>query len=126
MTSSKDREGKKSSLVQYDESTIIDPPSSLIGRLKFLGPSFAIVAATIGSGELIATTAAGAQVGIVGLWVLVLSIILKSGVQYILAKYPLITGKTPHAFLDEVPGTIYGHSWVWWWMVIFWVAAEPV
>lgn len=103
-----------------------DPPSSLRGVLKFLGPSFAIVAVTIGSGELIATTAAGAQVGIVALWFLVFSLIIKVGAQYEFSKYGLVEGKTPHEIFDEVPGKVFGHSWAYWWIVVNWIFTENI
>ena len=105
---------------QTREATM-DPPESKWGVLKYLGPSFAVVAVTIGSGELIATTATGAEVGMIVLWFLLLSLVVKVGIQYQYSKYGLITGKTPHEIFDEIPGKVFGHSWAWWWMVFFWI-----
>lgn len=99
-------------------------PQSRWQQLKFLGPSFAVTAITIGSGELIATTAAGARVGIVALWFIMFSIIIKVGIQYQFAKHVLVEEKRPHEVFDEIPGEIYGHSWAWWWIVAFWLLAE--
>jgi manganese transport protein len=107
-----------------DEKAIQDPPESLWGIFKFLGPSFAIVAITVGAGELIATTAVGAEIGIVVLWFLLLSLIVKIGIQYQYARHGLITGKSAHEIFDEVPGKVFGHSWAWWWMVFFWVVVN--
>lgn len=100
---------------------IRDPPESKWEVLKFLGPSFAVVAVTVGSGELIATTATGAQIGTVALWFLLLSLVIKVGIQYQYSKYGLVADKSPHEIFDEVPGRVFGHSWAWWWMVFFWV-----
>ena len=105
---------------QASEATI-EPPKSNWGILRYLGPSFAVVAVTIGSGELIATTATGAEIGMVVLWFLLLSLVVKVGIQYQYSKYGLISGKTPHEVFDEIPGEIFGHSWAWWWMVFFWI-----
>lgn len=63
-----DTETGEPSEYRDSERTFTEPPETLWEILRFLGPSFAIVAVTVGSGELIATTAAGAQVGIVVLW----------------------------------------------------------
>lgn len=106
---------------QVSDQVVREPPQSLRGLLKYLGPSLAIAAVTIGSGELIATTLTGAQLGVVVLWFLVLGLIMKVGIQYQISKYGLITGKTPHEVFDEIPGKIFGHSWAWWWMVLFWI-----
>ena len=106
---------------EASESEVHDPPQTLRGRLGYLGPSLAIAAVTIGSGELIATTVTGAELGIVVLWFLVISLIMKVGIQYQISKYGLITGKNPHEIFDEIPGKIRGHSWAWWWIVIFWI-----
>jgi manganese transport protein len=111
---------------QPDREAIREPPQSYRGMLKYLGPSLAVAAVTVGSGELIATTALGARVGIVVLWFLIISLILKVGIQYQFSKYGLITNKTPHEIFDEIPGTIFGHSWAWWWMAIFWIGGVNV
>ena len=101
-----------------------EPPEKLSGILKVLGPSFAIAAVTVGSGELIATTAAGAQVGIIALWFLLISLIIKIGLQYEISRYGLVANETPHAIFDKVPGKIRGHSWAYWWVVLNWVIVE--
>ena len=116
--------GNTNSGVEDDQ--VRSPPRSARGIAKYLGPSFAIVAVTIGSGELIATTLTGAEAGIVVLWFLVLSLIVKVGIQYQFSKYGLIEGKTPHEVFDEVPGQIFGHSWAWWWMVFFWLVVNNI
>jgi manganese transport protein len=101
-----------------------EPPEKLSGILKVLGPSFAIAAVTVGSGELIATTAAGARVGIVALWFLIISLIIKIGLQYEISRYGLVANETPHAIFDKVPGKIRGHSWAYWWVVLNWIIVE--
>lgn len=119
-------ENIQSGNIDGSSSDFKQPPKSFWEISKFLGPSFAIVAVTIGSGELIATTAAGARLGIVALWFLVLSLIIKVGVQYEFSKYGLVEGKTPHEIFDEVPGKIFGHSWAYWWVVANWIFTENI
>ena len=103
-----------------------EPPEKLSGILKVLGPSFAIAAVTVGSGELIATTAAGARVGIIALWFLLVSLIIKIGLQYEISRYGLVANETPHAIFDKIPGEIYGHSWAYWWVVLNWILVENI
>lgn len=103
-----------------------EPPRTVKGILKYLGPAFATLAITIGSGELIATTAAGAEIGIVVLWFLIISLFVKIGIQYIIAKYAMIENKTPHQIFDEVPGEIFGHSWSYWLIVIKWFFSDNI
>ena len=43
---------------------IKEPPKTKKEILKFVGPMFVLAAVMIGSGELIATTAAGAEAGV--------------------------------------------------------------
>ena len=52
------------------EDTILEPPSTFIGKLKFLGPGFILSASIVGSGELIATTVLGAKAGFAALWII--------------------------------------------------------
>ena len=51
-------------------SKIREPPQSLGGRLKHLGPSLILTANIVGAGELIMTTTLGAMAGFVTLWVI--------------------------------------------------------
>lgn len=103
-----------------------EPPRTWKGVLKYLGPSFATLAIVIGSGELIGTTATGADVGIVVLWFLLISLFVKVGIQYIIAKYAMLEDKTPHRIFDEVPGKIFGHSWSYWFIVIKWFFSDNI
>jgi manganese transport protein len=56
---------------------ILNPPSTLSGRIRYLGPGFILSAAIVGSGELIATTALGAKAGFVMFWLIILSCLRK-------------------------------------------------
>ncbi len=92
-----------------------EPPKSWKGIMKHFGPSFVIMGATVGSGELIATTIMGAKVGYVMLWMLILGIVVKASIQEVFARYTISSGQTLMDTLDEVPGRIFGVSWAVWW-----------
>ncbi|MCI0663348.1 MAG: hypothetical protein L0220_19970, partial [Acidobacteria bacterium] len=58
-----------------------EPPKTFFASLKRIGPGMILAASIVGSGELIATTTLGAQVGYAALWVIVLSCLIKPVVQ---------------------------------------------
>ncbi len=96
------------------------PPATFIGRLKHLGPGLIVSGSIVGSGELIATTALGAKVGFVALWVILLSCVIKVVVQEELGRYTISSGETTFRALDKVPGRIGPASWVvWCWAIMF-------
>ena len=86
------------------------PPTSLRGRLKYLGPSLIVTGAVIGSGELVLTTSLGAVAGWALLWWILLSCWCKSLVQAEMARYTIVSGDTlftchesrPRAHLDPL------------------------
>jgi Mn2+/Fe2+ NRAMP family transporter len=96
------------------------PPATFIDRLKHLGPGLIVSGSIVGSGELIATTALGAKVGFVALWVILLSCVIKVVVQEELGRYAMSSGETTFRALDKVPGRIGPTSWVvWCWAIMF-------
>jgi manganese transport protein len=66
---------------RINNEAIQDPPSSIVGGLKFLGPGFILSASIVGSGELIATTVLGAKAGYAALWIIIVSCLAKVAVQ---------------------------------------------
>ena len=90
------------------------PPTSLTGRLSYLGPSLIVTGAVIGSGELVLTTSLGAVAGWSLLWWLVLSCWCKSLVQAELARYTIVSGDTYLRAINRLPGRIWRISWPIW------------
>ena len=90
------------------------PPTTLRGRLSYLGPSLIVTGAVIGSGELVLTTSLGAVAGWSLLWWLVLSCWCKSLVQAEMARYTIISGDTYLRAMNRVPGKIWRISWPIW------------
>src|SRR5678815_5208976 len=90
------------------------PPVSLVSALRRIGPGIVLAASIVGSGELIATTTLGAQVGYAALWIVLVSCAIKPVVQGELGRYTIATGHTGLEGFDRVPGPRLGVSWLVW------------
>ncbi len=104
------------------ESGILEPPVTIPGILKKLGPGLIVAGSIVGSGELIATTATGAQAGYYLLWLILIGCVIKVFVQVEMGRYAITAGKTTMSALDEVPGPRIpgrGNWLVWYWFVMF-------
>lgn len=99
---------------------IEDPPQNLFGTLKYLGPGFILSASIVGSGELIATTALGAEAGYVAMWVIIVSCLVKVIVQLEFGKNAIHSGETTFTSLNQLPGPKFGKgSWATWlWLLM--------
>lgn len=96
------------------------PPEKFFAQLKYLGPGLIVSGSIVGSGELIATTALGAKVGFIALWVIILSCVIKVVVQEELGRYTMSSGETTFRALDRVPGRVGPASLVvWCWAIMF-------
>ena len=80
------------------------PPTSVLGRLKSLGPGIIVSGSIVGSGEILLTAGLGARAGFVLLWWVLLSCWLKSLIQAELARYVITTGDTYLRALNRMPG----------------------
>jgi Mn2+/Fe2+ NRAMP family transporter len=101
-----------------DQAGIENPPHTLLGILKRLGPGLIIAGSIVGSGELIATTKTGAQAGITLLWLIIIGCVIKVFVQIELGRYTITHGESTLAALDQVPGPRWRVNWIVW----FWLA----
>jgi Mn2+/Fe2+ NRAMP family transporter len=90
------------------------PPASFVASLRRIGPGMVLAASIVGSGELIATTTLGAQVGFAALWIILVSCAIKPVVQAELGRYTIATGHTGLEGFDRVPGPRLGVRWVVW------------
>ncbi len=91
-----------------------EAPASLGPALRRLGPGMVLAASIVGSGELIATTTLGAQVGYAALWLVLLSCAVKPFVQAELGRYTIASGETGLEGLNRVPGPRWRVSWLLW------------
>lgn len=101
-----------------------DPPTSLWGALKKIGPGIILAGSIIGTGELLITTKLGADSGFAYLWLIVFSCVIKVFVQIELGRYTISSGLPTLTALDRLPGLRFGFSgpgvhWlVWWWFLM--------
>ncbi|NMR29087.1 Nramp family divalent metal transporter [Crystallibacter degradans] len=88
------------------------PPVTFRGRFRYLGPGMVLSAAVVGSGELITTTALGAQAGFVLLWLVIISTAIKVWVQMELAQWAILSGKTALEGYSQVKPRTRRGSWI--------------
>lgn len=100
-------------------SAIRSAPTSLKGILKELGPGLIVAGAVVGSGELIATTATGAEAGFFFLWLILIGCTIKVFAQVEVARFAICTGKTSLEGMSEMPGPRIGPvNWaLWFWLL---------
>ena len=104
---------------QLNPEEIQEPPLTLGKALRRIGPGMILAASIVGSGELIATTTLGAQVGYVALWIILLSCVIKPVVQAELGRYTIVSGRTGLEGFDLLPGPRWKVNWaVWAWAVM--------
>ena len=105
---------------QLTDQKILEPPTTLTGKLRYLGPSFILSASIVGSGELFATTLLGAKAGFICLWVILFSCLVKVTIQLEFGKHAIYTGRTTMQALNDLPGPRLGkgHISIWAWLLI--------
>jgi manganese transport protein len=103
----------------YNEADVTEPPTTFGKILRRIGPGMILAASIVGSGELIATTNLGAEVGYIALWVILVSCFLKPAIQSEMGRFTIATGKTGLGAFNLLPGPRAGVSWVvWMWAVM--------
>ncbi len=95
---------------------IQEPPGSLGQALLKIGPGLILAGSIVGTGELIATTNAGAQAFFALLWLVLLSCFIKVFVQLELGRHAVATGETTLTSFKKLPWP--GSLVVWWWFVM--------
>ncbi|HEX4986205.1 MAG TPA: Nramp family divalent metal transporter [Burkholderiales bacterium] len=97
-----------------DPKDVLDPPTRFGDILKKIGPGIVLSASIVGSGELIATTTLGAEVGYTVMWLIVFSCLIKALVQSFLGRYTIAMGETGLEAFNRIPGRIGRVNWVVW------------
>ncbi|HAD58318.1 MAG TPA: iron transporter, partial [Planctomycetaceae bacterium] len=102
------------------ESRIKEPPGTFKESLKYLGPGFILSASIVGSGELFATTIAGADAGFVLMWFIIFSCLVKVAVQLEFGKHAISSGEATMTSLNTLPGPRFkGANWsIWAWLLL--------
>ncbi len=97
-------------------SSAQEPPRTLLATLLRLGPGMIIAGSIVGSGELIATTKAGAEAGFWLLWLIIIGCIIKVSTQIEFGRYAVTWGQTPLKALNSLPGPRLKVNWLlWYW-----------
>ena len=91
---------------------IKEPPVGWRASFRYFGPGLILSASIVGSGELIATTTLGAQVGFALLWLVVFSTFVKVAVQVELARWTIATGRPALTGYNRVPPRLGRIGWV--------------
>ena len=103
--------------------TIQEPPKTLSGIFRRLGPGFVLSAAVVGSGELIATTNLGARAGFITFWIIIVSCLVKVVVQLEWGKHAIHSGETTMRALNQLPGMkiarVNMSIWLWLFIQVF-------
>ena len=100
-----------------------EPPTTVRGILRQLGPGLIIAGSIVGSGELIATPAVGAEAGFVLMWLIIIGCVIKVFVQIEFGRFTITSGRTTLDGLNEVPGPRARVNWICWFWLIFIVVA---
>ena len=104
---------------QLDPAHVLEPPTRMGQILKKIGPGIILSASIVGSGELIATTTLGAEVGYTVMWLIIFSCLIKALVQSFLGRYTISRGETGLEAFNRIPGKIGKVNWVVWaWAVM--------
>ena len=91
---------------------IKDPPTGWGASLRYIGPGLILSASIVGSGELIATTALGAEAGFALLWMVIFSTFVKVAVQVELARWTITTGQPALMGFNKVPPKFGRVGWI--------------
>lgn len=98
---------------------ITEPPRTLVATLLRLGPGMIMAGSIVGSGELIATTKAGAEAGFWLLWLIIIGCVIKVSTQIEFGRHTITWGRTPLKALNSLPGPRLKVNWLlWYWAVM--------
>lgn len=104
---------------QFHTEDITEPPSRISEALRKIGPGMILAGSIVGSGELIATPTLGAEIGFVGLWVVLASCLIKPAVQAEIGRFTVATGMPALQAFNKLPGPRWKLSWmIWAWAIM--------
>ena len=102
-----------------DPRDVMEPPTEFGKIIKKIGPGIVLSASIVGSGELIATTTLGAEVGYTVLWLIVFSCLIKALIQSFMGRHTIAKGEPSLEAFNRIPGKIGKVNWVVWaWVVM--------
>jgi len=105
---SEEHRGEAETVTNPEPDDTRDPPKTIGGILRHLGPGLIIAGSIVGSGELIATTIVGAEAGFWLLWIIIIGCVIKVLTQVEMGRYTISSGKTSLGAMAEVPDPASG------------------
>ncbi len=108
---------------RLDATQIAAPPTTLLGRLRHVGPGLILSASVVGAGELVATTTLGATAGFATLWIILVSCTVKVAIQLEFGRYTIQSGETCMTAINRLPG---GHLGKAHWAIWLVMALQPI
>lgn len=105
---------------KLDPADVRDPPTEFGAMLKKIGPGIVLSASIVGSGELIATTTLGAEVGYTVMWLIIFSCLIKALIQSFMGRYTIAKGEPSLEAFNRIPGRIPFLKVNW--VLLAWVA----
>ena len=115
---SEEHRGEAETVTNPEPDDTRDPPKTIGGIIRHLGPGLIIAGSIVGSGELIATTIVGAEAGFWLLWIIIIGCVIKVLTQVEMGRYTISSGKTSLGAMAEVPGPrIRGRGN---WLTLYW------
>ncbi|XZE53798.1 hypothetical protein SH139x_005567 [Planctomycetaceae bacterium SH139] len=99
--------------------------SKLANLLRLLGPASLVTVSAVSWSAVVTITQVGGMSGFRLIWLIVISCLLRGFIQFELARYALIHGRTSLAAFAEVPGpAIAGRgNWLVWCWGLMWLAS---
>ena len=97
-----------------DPRDVKEPPTEFGAIMKKIGPGIVLSASIVGSGELIATTTLGAELGYTVMWLIIFSCLIKALVQSFMGRYTISKGEPSLEAFNRIPGKIGKVNWVLW------------
>ncbi|MFN7334127.1 MAG: Nramp family divalent metal transporter, partial [bacterium] len=102
---------------RVDSSGIQEPPTTLWKCLRQIGPGIILAGTIVGSGELVLTTAIGAEHGFVFLLLILFSCVIKVFVQIELGRYAISSGQPTLQALRNISRYRWvGLALLYWWL----------
>src|SRR5262245_38247028 len=102
-------------MATLESRAVREPPRTLAGLLRNVGPGVVVAGSVVGAGGLLVTPRVGAQVGFAFLWGVVFACLAKFFIQLELGRQCILHNRTTIQILDRIPGPRFRNtSWLVW------------
>jgi Mn2+/Fe2+ NRAMP family transporter len=106
-------------MTMLDAGGVREPPRTLGGLLRNIGPGVVVAGSVVGAGELLVAPRVGAELGFELLWAVVFACFAKFFIQLELGRQCILHNRTTIQLLDLMPGwRLRGTSWLVWLCIV--------